>query len=110
MWPGRRLSKVTTPHLAEGVSGVILGDETFRQCARFAEWRAVFQIDGQAPTWQAMRANAHALTRYASLCHEAVFARLRQAGRLVAAAAPLGLDDFMRLEPAGFLAGRVFSA
>ena len=117
---------VTTPYLAEGVSGVILCDETFRQRladgqpfpdalaargllpgikvdagatplagspgetvtegldglrgrlagyatlgARFAKWRAVFKIDGQVPTWQAMRANAHALTRYASLCHDA---------------------------------------
>jgi fructose-bisphosphate aldolase, class I len=116
---------VTTPCLAEGVSGVILCDETFRQRltdgqpfpdalaargmlagikvdtgatplagapgetvtegldglrgrlagyatlgARFAKWRAVFKVDGQAPTWQAMRANAHALTRYASLCHD----------------------------------------
>jgi fructose-bisphosphate aldolase class I len=117
---------VTTPYLAEGVSGVILGDETFRQRlgggqsfpddlaargllpgirvdagrkplagtpgetitegldglhgrlaeyarrgARFATWRAVFRIGGQAPTWRAMRANAHALTRYAALCQEA---------------------------------------
>jgi fructose-bisphosphate aldolase class I len=117
---------VSTPHLSEGISGVILCDETFRQHlasgqafpealaerrllpgikvdagakplagapgetvtegldglrgrlaeyallgARFAKWRAVFQIDGQAPTWQAVRANTHALTRYASLCHEA---------------------------------------
>ena len=117
---------VTTPYLAEGVSGVILCEETFRQRladgqpfpdaladrgllagikvdagakplagapgetvtegldglrgrlaghaargARFATWRAVFHIDGQAPTWRAMRANAHALTRYASLCHDA---------------------------------------
>jgi fructose-bisphosphate aldolase, class I len=117
---------VTTPFLAEGVSGVIVCDETFRQrlaggepfpdalaargmlagikvdcgakplagvsgetvtegldglrgrlaeyaCrgARFATWRAVFRIGGQAPTWRAMRANAHALTRYAALCQEA---------------------------------------
>jgi len=117
---------VTTPGLAEGASGVILCDETFRQHlasgqpfpdalavrgllpgikvdsgakplagspgetitegldglagrlaeyanrgARFAKWRAVFRIDGPAPTWQALRANAHALTRYAALCHEA---------------------------------------
>jgi fructose-bisphosphate aldolase, class I len=117
---------VTTPLLSEGVSGVILCDETFRQRlgngqpfpdaltargllpgikvdtgakplagapgetvtegldglrgrlleyatlgARFAKWRAVFQIDRQAPTWRAVRANAHALTRYASLCQEA---------------------------------------
>jgi len=36
-------------------------------------------------------------------------ARLRQASRLVAAAVALGRDDFMRLEPADFLASRVFS-
>ena len=117
---------VTTPHLAEGVSGVILCDETFRQHldngqtfpdalatrgllpgikvdagakplagqpgetitegldglrerlteyallgARFAKWRAVFQIGDGIPSWQALRANTHALARYASLCHEA---------------------------------------
>jgi fructose-bisphosphate aldolase, class I len=117
---------VTTPHLAEGVSGVILCDETFRQVAadgqtfpevlasrgllpgikvdtgtrplagvpaervtegldglrerlaeyvslgaRFAKWRAVFAIGDDTPSWQALRANTHALTCYASLCHEA---------------------------------------
>lgn len=117
---------VTTPYLAEGISGVILCDETFRQHladgqpfpgslaergllpgikvdtgarplagapgetvtegldglrarlleyatlgARFAKWRAVFQIGGHVPTWRAVRANTHALTRYASLCQEA---------------------------------------
>ena len=35
-------------------------------------------------------------------------ARLRQASRMVAATGPLGRDDFMRLEPADFLASRVF--
>ncbi len=117
---------VTTPYLAEGVSGVILCDETFRQAtgngrtfpevlascgllpgirvdtgtrplagapgervtegldglrqrlaeyaylgARFAAWRAVFVIGDGSPSWPALRANAHALTRYALLCQEA---------------------------------------
>ena len=117
---------VTTPYLAEGVSGVILCDETFRQRlgdgetfpaalasrgllpgikvdlgvrplagapgekvtegldglrerlagyatlgARFAKWRAVFLIGDGIPSWRGLRANAHALARYASLCHEA---------------------------------------
>jgi fructose-bisphosphate aldolase, class I len=116
---------VTTPYLAEGVSGVILCDETFRQRtggqtfpealagrgllpgikvdagtrplagtpgervtegldglrgrlaeyvylgARFAKWRAVFTAGDGSPSWQALRANTHALTRYAALCHEA---------------------------------------
>jgi fructose-bisphosphate aldolase class I len=117
---------VTTPHLGEGVSGVILCDETFRQRlddgqtfpdalaargllpgikvdtgatplagapdekitegldglrerltryallgARFAKWRAVFPIGEGIPSWPGLRANTHALTRFASLCHEA---------------------------------------
>lgn len=117
---------VSTPHLAEGVSGVILCDETFRQVmrdgqtfpqalaawgvmpgikvdlgarplagalgekvtegldglrerlaeyarlgARFAKWRAVFAIGDGTPSWRALQANVHALTRYASLCQEA---------------------------------------
>lgn len=117
---------VTTPGLNEGVSGVILCDETFRQRlsdgrafpealgdlglmtgikvdtgskplagapgetvtegldglrerlaeyaglgARFAKWRAVFQIGDRVPSWRSVRADTHALTRYACLCHEA---------------------------------------
>jgi fructose-bisphosphate aldolase, class I len=117
---------VTTPYLSEGVIGVILCDETFRQRlddgqtfpdaladrglfpgikvdtgakllagapgekvtegldglrerlaeyavlgARFAKWRAVFPIGDATPSWRGVRANAHALTRYASLCQEA---------------------------------------
>ncbi len=39
--------------------------------ARFAKWRAVIRIDEGKPTHQAIRANAHALARYAALCQEA---------------------------------------
>ena len=39
--------------------------------ARFAKWRAVIVIAGDRPSWQALRANAHALARYAALCQEA---------------------------------------
>lgn len=38
--------------------------------ARFAKWRAVINIDETAPTWGAVKANAHALARYAALCQE----------------------------------------
>jgi fructose-bisphosphate aldolase class I len=31
----------------------------------------VFTIGGQCPSWSALRANAHAMARYALLCHEA---------------------------------------
>ena len=39
--------------------------------ARFATWRAVIDIDTGLPSWPAVRANAHALARYAALCQEA---------------------------------------
>jgi fructose-bisphosphate aldolase class I len=39
--------------------------------ARFAKWRAVIVIADGCPSWQALRANAHALARYATLCQEA---------------------------------------
>jgi fructose-bisphosphate aldolase class I len=38
--------------------------------ARFAKWRAVITIGEGIPTVQCMRANAHALGRYAALCQE----------------------------------------
>jgi fructose-bisphosphate aldolase, class I len=131
-WPGvptRRAYRemlVTTPGLSLGISGVILGDETFRArvsdgrsfpCAladrgllpgirvdtgtaplagapgetvtegldglrsrlagyaalgaRFATWRAVLRTGDGCPSWRALRANAHALARYALSCQEA---------------------------------------
>ena len=39
--------------------------------ARFAKWRAVITIADELPTWNCIKANAHALARYASLCQEA---------------------------------------
>jgi fructose-bisphosphate aldolase class I len=39
--------------------------------ARFAKWRAVIRIGAGLPTRGALRANAHALARYAALCQEA---------------------------------------
>jgi fructose-bisphosphate aldolase class I len=39
--------------------------------ARFAKWRAVIEIDDGKPTWGCVKANAHALARYAALCQEA---------------------------------------
>jgi fructose-bisphosphate aldolase class I len=39
--------------------------------ARFAKWRAVIIIGAGAPSWNAVRANAHGLARYAALCQEA---------------------------------------
>jgi fructose-bisphosphate aldolase, class I len=39
--------------------------------ARFAKWRAVITIGDGIPTETCLRANAHALARYAALCQEA---------------------------------------
>ena len=38
--------------------------------ARFAKWRAVIDIADGLPTWACVKANAHALARYAALCQE----------------------------------------
>jgi fructose-bisphosphate aldolase class I len=39
--------------------------------ARFAKWRAVIDIADHTPSWGCVKANAHALARYAALCQEA---------------------------------------
>jgi fructose-bisphosphate aldolase, class I len=38
--------------------------------ARFAKWRGVIDIADHTPTWACIKANAHALARYAALCQE----------------------------------------
>lgn len=39
--------------------------------ARFAKWRAVIDIADGIPSWGAIKANAHALARYAAICQHA---------------------------------------
>lgn len=41
------------------------------QGAQFAKWRAVIDINANIPSYYAIKANAQALARYASLCQEA---------------------------------------
>jgi fructose-bisphosphate aldolase, class I len=43
----------------------------YEQGARFAKWRAVIDIGKGIPTANCIKANAHALARYAALCQEA---------------------------------------
>ena len=43
----------------------------YEQGARFAKWRAVIDIGKGIPTSNCIKANAHALARYAALCQEA---------------------------------------
>ena len=45
--------------------------EYYQLGARFAKWRAVITIARDAPTWNCIKANAHALARYAALSQEA---------------------------------------
>jgi len=45
--------------------------EYLQMGARFAKWRAVFNIADRTPTSGCIEANAHALARYAALCQEA---------------------------------------
>jgi fructose-bisphosphate aldolase class I len=55
--------------ITEGLDG--LGarlDKDRERGARFAKWRAVIDIGAGVPTWGAIKANAHALARYAAIC------------------------------------------
>jgi len=55
--------------ITEGLDG--LGprlDKDRERGARFAKWRGVIDIADGVPTWGAIKANAHALARYAAIC------------------------------------------
>jgi fructose-bisphosphate aldolase class I len=74
--PGIKVDKGTAPlagypgeTITEGLDGLGARLERDRaQGARFAKWRAVIDIGDGVPTWGAIKANAHALARYAALC------------------------------------------
>jgi fructose-bisphosphate aldolase class I len=57
--------------ITEGLDGLRDRLKEYRQIgARFAKWRAVIHIAEGLPTSTCIRANAHALARYAALCQE----------------------------------------
>ena len=57
--------------VTEGLDGLRARLEEYRSLgARFAKWRAVITIGDGIPTDGNIRANAHALARYAALCQE----------------------------------------
>ncbi len=63
-------SKIET--ITEGLDGLRERlAEYYKLGARFAKWRAVITIADGLPTWNCVKANAHALARYAALCQEA---------------------------------------
>jgi fructose-bisphosphate aldolase class I len=58
--------------ITEGLDGLRERLEEYRAAgARFAKWRAVIAIGEGIPTAYCLKANAHALARYAALCQEA---------------------------------------
>jgi fructose-bisphosphate aldolase, class I len=64
LFPGEKVT--------EGLDGLRARLEEYRELgARFAKWRAVITIGDGIPTDGNIRANAHALARYAALCQEA---------------------------------------
>lgn len=78
--PGIKVDKGAKPlalypgnKVTEGLDGLRDRLAEYRQLgAKFAKWRAVIEIDERdVPSAYAIRANAHALARYAALCHEA---------------------------------------
>ena len=57
--------------ITEGLDGLRERLSEYRKLgARFAKWRAVIDIGAGVPTAFAIKANAHALARYAALCQE----------------------------------------
>jgi fructose-bisphosphate aldolase, class I len=58
--------------ITEGLDGLRKRLEAYAEAgARFAKWRAVIAIGDGIPTSWCLKANAHALARYAALCQEA---------------------------------------
>ncbi|WP_068460355.1 class I fructose-bisphosphate aldolase [Hyphomicrobium sulfonivorans] len=58
--------------VTEGLDGLRERLAEYHQLgARFAKWRAVITITDSLPSWNCVKANAHALARYAALCQEA---------------------------------------
>lgn len=63
-------SKIET--VTEGLDGLRERlAEYYKLGARFAKWRGVITIADGLPTWNCVKANSHALARYAALCQEA---------------------------------------
>ncbi|NND65693.1 MAG: fructose-bisphosphate aldolase class I [Gammaproteobacteria bacterium] len=57
--------------VTEGLDGLRERLEEYKTLgAQFAKWRAVIDIDNKKPSMGCIKANAHALARYAALCQE----------------------------------------
>ena len=77
--PGIKVDKGAKPlafadgeTITEGLDGLRGRFEEYRALgARFGKWRATYSIGDGRPSDHCIRANAHALARYAALCQEA---------------------------------------
>lgn len=57
--------------ITQGLDGLAKRLEVYKaQGARFAKWRAVYNVSATLPGWLAMQANADSLARYAAICQE----------------------------------------
>jgi fructose-bisphosphate aldolase class I len=57
--------------VTEGLDGLRARLKEYKELgAKFAKWRAVISISDGIPTHTCLKANAHALARYAALCQE----------------------------------------
>jgi fructose-bisphosphate aldolase, class I len=76
--PGIKVDKGTKPLpfcpdevVTEGLDGLAERIKDYAGLgARFAKWRAVYDIGPRMPSYAAINSNAHALARYAALCVE----------------------------------------
>ena len=76
--PGIKVDKGTKPLpfcpgevITEGLDGLRERLVEYRNLgAKFAKWRAVIDIGAGIPSYTAIKANAHALARYAALCQD----------------------------------------
>jgi fructose-bisphosphate aldolase class I len=89
--------------VTEGLDGLRARLEEYRGLgARFAKWRAVITIGDGIPSVPCIRANTHALARYAALCQEA---------GIVPIVEPEVLQDGTHsIERSGFVTSRVLAA
>ena len=57
--------------ITQGLDGLALRLDSYqRQGARFAKWRAVYNVSDTLPSRLAVQANAESLARYAAICQE----------------------------------------
>jgi fructose-bisphosphate aldolase class I len=76
--PGIKVDKGTKPlpfcpgdTITEGLDGLAERIKDYVALgARFAKWRAVYDVGPKMPSYASINANAHALARYAALCVE----------------------------------------